>query len=70
MPKSARVRLEVYDALGRRVRTLEDGMLPPGRHTRSWDGTSSGGSAVGPGLFFIRLTAPGVQSILKAVRVR
>jgi len=69
MPRSARVRLEVYDALGRRVRTLEDGTLPPGRHTRSWDGTSSGGSAVGPGLFFIRLSAPGVQSILKAVRV-
>ncbi|HYM81372.1 MAG TPA: FlgD immunoglobulin-like domain containing protein [Candidatus Limnocylindria bacterium] len=49
------VRLAIVDATGRRVRTLHEGMLPPGEHTRRWDGTTDRSGDVAPGVYFITL---------------
>lgn len=49
--------LEIYDALGRNVRTLETGALSAGRHTLTWDGTSEQGHRVAPGTYYYKLTA-------------
>jgi len=70
VPASAHVRLEIYDLQGRRIRTLEDGILAPGRYTRSWDGGTTGGAAAPTGVYFVRFSAPGVALTRRALLVR
>jgi hypothetical protein len=52
------VELAVFDARGRRVRTLENGTLGPGRHTIRWDRTDSRGKRAGAGFYFLRVSGP------------
>lgn len=57
------VELAVFDASGRRVRTLEAGLLAPGRYTRRWDGGTDRFSIAAPGVYFFVLnTAQGLHS--------
>ena len=35
--------LVIYDAAGRTIRKLEDGLLPAGRHSTSWDSRDRNG---------------------------
>jgi hypothetical protein len=51
LPRPEFVRLDIVDASGRRVRSLQDGMLAAGEYQRWWDGTA-GGRRVPPGLYF------------------
>jgi hypothetical protein len=59
IPREARVRLEVFDATGARVRTLVDAPRAAGRHAESWNGTDAAGVAVSSGVYFCRLTVGG-----------
>ena len=53
-----RVRLKVYDILGREVATLVNDEEPPGRHQVSWDASNLAG-----GVYFYRLSVvPSAQS--------
>jgi hypothetical protein len=62
LPRPEFVRVEIVDATGRRVRTLQDGALAPGEYQRWWDGASAGGR-VAPGLYFATLrTSEGLRS--------
>lgn len=70
IPATAPVRLEVCDLAGRRVRTLENSVLPPGRYRRAWDGAADDGSAAAAGMYFVRFSAPGIESIRRAILVR
>ena len=54
----ARVSLEIFDAAGRRVRTLVTDELVSGTQTVGWDGRDDRGTAVSSGVYFYRLTAP------------
>ena len=47
-------RLAVYDAGGRLVRVLVDGMCDAGRHETVWNGTDERGTAVASGVYFVR----------------
>jgi hypothetical protein len=51
----ARVRLEIFDVRGRRVRGLLDGPLPAGRHRVLWDGQDDLGRGSPSGIYFYRL---------------
>jgi flagellar hook assembly protein FlgD len=55
------VTLAIYDATGRRVRTLIDGMMPAGRHDVDWDGRDDRGIVRSSGVYFCRMHA-GKQS--------
>jgi len=50
-----RVRLQLFDVTGRRVRVLADGALAAGRHTLVWDGRLEGGRRAPAGIYFYRL---------------
>ena len=52
VPKAMRVRVDVFNVLGKRVRTLYDGVAKPGLNSVTWDATDERGSAVGSGLYF------------------
>jgi flagellar hook assembly protein FlgD len=57
------VTLRIYDVTGRRVRILDDGLLPPGQFTRTWDGRDDGGRPLPAGVYFARLrTSESVKS--------
>jgi hypothetical protein len=70
VPASAFARLEIYDVGGRRVRTLQNGILAPGHHTRAWDGLTASGTPARTGVYFARFAAAGVELTRKALLVR
>jgi serine protease len=47
--------LTIFDILGRKVNTLQSGMLPAGEHAFTWNGTDESGVAVTSGVYFYRL---------------
>ncbi len=68
LPRSAVMRLEVYDACGRRVRTLASGVGAPGYHNETWNCTDEHGRAVAEGAYFVRLIADEVVLTSKVVK--
>jgi hypothetical protein len=57
LPRSASVRLDVFDAAGRLVRNLVDGRIEAGRHETVWDGRNDSGAVVSSGVYFYRVKA-------------
>ena len=49
--------LEIFDAGGHKVHSLQVGMTGPGVHSIIWNGRSAGGDPVTSGVFFARLSA-------------
>jgi len=62
--------LDVFDASGRRVRSLVDGELPAGEHLARWDGRDAQGALSPAGLYFVRLQAAEFRAQRRLVRVR
>ena len=60
LPRTAQVRLAVFDLAGRQVRELVDARLDAGAHETNWDGRDSEGRGTGPGVYFVRLAVEGV----------
>lgn len=58
LPSESRVRLTVYDILGRTVRILEDDVLSAGAHTARWNGLDDRGMQVSSGVYLYRLVTP------------
>lgn len=58
LPERARVRLQIFDVMGRLVRVLlRDVELEPGRHDAAWDGLDGGGLRVSGGRYYCVLNA-------------
>lgn len=55
VPEEARVTLKVFDLLGREVRTLAEGVMPPGEFNVTWDGRNGAGQVVESGVYFYRI---------------
>lgn len=71
LPAAARrVRLDVFDASGRRVRTLIDAPRPAGTASSVWDGLGTDGAHVAPGLYLLRIDADGTAATRKILLVR
>lgn len=64
LTEATAVRLEVFDASGRLVRTLLDESQSAGRHEATWAGITQDGTTAVPGVYLYRLMTP------KATRVR
>jgi len=63
-------RLAVYDAQGRLVKVLVDGLCAAGRTAVTWDGTDESGEPVPAGVYFYRLRAAGLEYGRPAVLVK
>ncbi|OGC91447.1 MAG: hypothetical protein A2W25_00375 [candidate division Zixibacteria bacterium RBG_16_53_22] len=59
LPKDALVKLEVFNLLGQKVKTLLAGNQRAGYKQIVWDGRDNGGKAVASGIYFYRLTTDG-----------
>jgi flagellar hook assembly protein FlgD len=69
LPSAGEVHAGIYDALGRRVRTLYSGALDPGAHPLSWNGLDESGRAVAAGVYLVRANAGGATAVRRIVRV-
>ena len=67
LPIAADVRLEVLDALGRRVRILVSDRLEAGAHQRVWDRRMDSGERVRAGMYFYSLRSPGFAAEKRVV---
>ena len=68
--KDSRVRLRVFDAAGRLVRSIEDGFVPAGAHVRAWDGRDERGEIAASGIYFYELDVDGRREARKVVQLR
>lgn len=67
LPKSANVRLEVFDLRGAVVRVLLAETVGPGRQAVAWNGKSSQGHTVRGGVYLVRLSTPEFSASKKTV---
>jgi predicted outer membrane repeat protein len=64
------VKLGVYDATGRLVRTLAGGWCAAAPHTVTWDGRDCAGRTVASGIYFVRLRAGAKEQQQRLVLLR
>jgi hypothetical protein len=70
LPQPAPVRLEVFDAGGRLVRTLVSGNLPAGQHSIAWNGLDARNRIAGSGVYFVTLDTGGERVARRMLLVR
>ena len=71
LPHDAPLRLDVFDVLGRRVRTLvSDELHPLGFYRVRWDGRDERGRPVGNGIYFYRLATPAFEQTGKMLLLK
>lgn len=70
LAKDATASLVVYDLTGRAIRTLVDGSLKAGEHTRFWDGRDADGNSVASGVYFYKLDADSFNQTRKMVLLK
>jgi len=63
LPVASDVMIEVYDMMGRRVRSLVNHHFESGRHAVIWDGRNADGSSVRPGVYFWRMRLDGSSQV-------
>jgi uncharacterized membrane protein len=61
--------VSIFDATGRRVATLLEGELPPGRRAVTWSGQDDDGRRVPAGLYFARLSTLEGATSRRIVRI-
>lgn len=69
-PRATEAELAVFDAAGRLVRTLSQGMLAAGEHHLVWDGRDAAARPVAGGTYYCRLAADGATRVRRVTVVR
>ena len=69
LPHAATAEVTLFDATGRRVRTILSGPAGAGRSVLSWDGRDERGRRASAGVYFLRATAAGATATRRLVRV-
>ncbi len=69
-PSRTRVKIEIYDLLGRHIRTLADEEFPRGEFAVSWDGKDKLGRAAASGVYFCRMDMGAHQETRKMVLLK
>lgn len=70
LTRNTTLTLRVYDSTGRLVRELENGHFEAGPHESIWTGTGYDGRQMGSGVYFLRLSAEGAESMTKVILLR
>jgi hypothetical protein len=66
VPRPGAARLAVHDAAGRVLKVLAEGEFAAGEREVRWEGRDAGGAPLGSGVYFLRLSGPGVAATRRA----
>lgn len=69
-PRDSEGSLAIYNAAGRRVRTLHEGNMRSGTCLWNWDGRNTRGDLVGQGVYFVRLATEAEVVLQKLTVIR
>ncbi len=61
LPVYSRVTMEIYNVIGQKVRTLVSDNQAAGYHAIEWNSTGTSGQQLGSGVYFLHLSARGVD---------
>jgi len=64
------VEIAIFDASGRKVKTLVSGRESPGRYSVAWNATDNEGRACPYGVYFIRLRSPDFQACERVILLK
>ena len=64
------VSVDVYNALGQKVRTLVNESRAPGYYREVWDGRNAGGQGVGTGMYFYRLRVGDFEDVQRMTLIK
>ncbi len=64
------VKLEIYNMLGQKIRTLIDADKPAGYHAAQWDGRNDAGVKVSSGIYFYKLKTADYSKTLKMLLMK
>jgi hypothetical protein len=70
LPARDRVRIDVYDVTGARIRSLVDQERSAGRFSATWDGRDDAGARVASGVYYVRMQTKADVKRQKVVLVR
>lgn len=69
LPHAATIQLEIYNANGRRIRSLVHGRQSSGLHSVVWDGRDNSGHIVASGIYFCQLKTTDHVQTRKLLRI-
>ena len=69
LPAAGSAEAAIFDASGRRVRTLLAGRAEAGRHALGWNGLDERGRRAPAGVYFVRASAAGATATRRLVRL-
>ena len=70
LPAASDVKLEIYNVLGQRVRTLVNGRVEAGYHRVEWDGRNELGHQVATGIYIYRFQAGDFVKVKKMILMK
>ena len=70
VPKTAPIRLVIYDILGRNIRTLVNSVQEPGYKTVIWNGADDGGRPVSAGMYIVTMASGSHRFVRKMVLLK
>ena len=70
IPEVADVKLEIYNVMGQKIRTLATGSHEPGRYRVLWNATNDLGQGLSSGMYIYRIQAGDFVSVRKLVLMK
>ena len=70
VPHQSDVRIDIYNTLGQKVRTLMNDRKQPGVYEAAWDGKNDSGARVGSGVYLYRMVAGDFVKIRKMILMK
>ena len=68
--KASHVKIDVFNIVGQKVRTLVDEEMQPGRYVADWDSKDEQGNSVSSGIYFYRMQADDFSDMKKMLLVK
>lgn len=70
LSKAAHVKIDIFNIVGQRVRTLVDEEMESGNYVADWDGKDEQGNSVSSGIYFYRMKADDFSDMRKMLLVK
>ena len=70
IPQSAKVKITIYNIMGKKVAVLGYGVKKPGFYTMCWSGKNEKGKLLKSGIYFYEVKAGKFKSVKKLVLLR